>query len=278
MKYKIIVDSSSNLYSSYLDSEKEIDFSVVPLIIRVNEEEFIDDDNVDTKKILDLLNKNKTSIAKTSCPTTDSFLNEISGADKYIIITISSKLSSSFNNAVTAVKMKEEENNAIIIDSKLVAGSMELLVMKAKELIKENKEFEIIKEELNKYRDSLKLLFVLNKFDNLVKNGRMNKITAFIANLVNIKPLCYGEDGEIKIKEKIRTIEGAFKRLVFNIGRMCDDIENRICIISYTDDLSVAENLKLIINKNYSFKEVKIVKNKALCSVYALEGGIICSF
>ena len=277
MKYKIIVDSSSNLTKDYLDDEKDILFSVAPLRMNFGGKEYVDDENLDVHQMLVDLSKCK-EVPHSSCPSPQDFLSTYEEADKYLVFTISTKLSGSFNSARIAKDMSKQKDDIFLLDSKLVAGSIELLVIEAVRLIKEGKSFDEIKSSLIKFRDKMQLLFVLNKFDNLVKNGRVSKITAFIANLANIKPLCYGEEGEIKIKEKIRSVEGALKRLVFNIGKMCEDFKNKICIISYTENKDEATSLATMIKAKYPFKEVKVVSNRGLCSFYALEGGIICCF
>ena len=276
MKYKIIVDSSSNLTKDYLDDEKDILFSVAPLRMNFGGKEYVDDENLDVHQML--VDLSKCKVPHSSCPSPQDFLSTYEEADKYLVFTISTKLSGSFNSARIAKDMSKQKDDIFLLDSKLVAGSIELLVIEAVRLIKEGKSFDEIKSSLIKFRDKMQLLFVLNKFDNLVKNGRVSKITAFIANLANIKPLCYGEEGEIKIKEKIRSVEGALKRLVFNIGKMCEDFKNKICIISYTENKDEATSLATMIKAKYPFKEVKVVSNRGLCSFYALEGGIICCF
>lgn len=130
--------------------------------------------------------------------------------------------------------MCKNPEHVFVIDSKGTAGSIVLIAEKLFELIKENKEFSVITNEITAFRNSVNLLFALDRFDNLVRNGRMSKLTAFIAEKIAIKPLCYADDGEIKIKEKIRTFRGVIKRMTHYIGKMCEDTTNKICIIAHT--------------------------------------------
>lgn len=276
MGFKIVVDSSSNLTNDYI-KDNEVGFEVVPLTIRVNGKEYVDDDNVDIKAMFKDMNSTELA-GKTSCPSPHDFLTTFGDYDNIIIVTISSKLSGCFNSALVAKDMCETNAKILCIDSKLTAGAMRLIVDEAYKLIKEGKTFEEIETLLTQKRDSINLLFVLDKFDNLVKNGRMNKVVAFIAQMIAIKPLCYGEDGEIKIKEKIRTFKGVLKRLAVNIGKMTDGIENKTCVISHTFNEEDALFLKGLIEEQYNFKEVIVEQNRALCSFYALTGGILVSF
>lgn len=276
MKFKIIVDSSSNLLNSYYQDKKDVAFKVVPLTIRIGQEEFIDNDELDVNRMLDVLRLNDGG--QSSCPSPNDYLRELDEAEYSFIITITSKLSGSFNSACVARTMCKNPEHVFVIDSKGTAGSIVLIAEKLFELIKEDKEFSVITNEITAYRNSINLLFALDRFDNLVRNGRMSKLTAFIAEKIAIKPLCYADDGEIKIKEKIRTFRGVIKRMTHYIGKMCEDTTNKICIIAHTRNESAALELKKDIEENYHFKEVRVMENRGLCAFYALEGGLIVTF
>lgn len=276
MKFKIIVDSSSNLLNSNYQDKKDVAFKVVPLTIRIGQEEFIDNDELDVNRMLDVLRLNDGG--QSSCPSPNDYLRELDEAEYSFIITITSKLSGSFNSACVARTMCKNPEHVFVIDSKGTAGSIVLIAEKLFELIKENKEFSVITNEITAFRNSVNLLFALDRFDNLVRNGRMSKLTAFIAEKIAIKPLCYADDGEIKIKEKIRTFRGVIKRMTHYIGKMCEDTTNKICIIAHTRNESAALELKKDIEENYHFKEVRVMENRGLCAFYALEGGLIVTF
>jgi DegV family protein with EDD domain len=199
-------------------------------------------------------------------------------AEYYIIITISGKLSGSYNSAMIAKQTSSNPDNVLVVDSKLVAGAMELDVLKAQELIEKGLDFKTVSEELLKFRDSSNLLFMIDRYDNLIRAGRVNKVMAFIASHLHIKPLCYGENGEVKVKEKIRTVEGTLKRLVVNIGKMCADTVNRICVISHTNNQKAVNYLTDAISKEYHFKKIVVRENRGLCSYYSLEGAVMVGF
>lgn len=276
MKFKIIVDSSGNMKSDYI-KDKDVGFAVAPLTMRIDDVEYVDDDNIDVDKLLAAIDKTKGK-PTSSCPSPSVFLSCYEDCDYAIVITISAKLSGSFNSATLAASMTNKANNIFVLDSKAVAGSIQILADKCYELIKKGLNFEDIRKELTYTRDSLDLLFVLNKFDNLVRNGRMNKVTAFIATKMSIKPLCYADDGEIKVKEKIRTLEGTYKRLVANIEKFASHTKGKSCIIAHTKNLEGAQILEKSIAQKYHFAKILIVENRGLCAFYSLKGGIMVSF
>ena len=275
MKYKIVVDSSSDLLNDYIKDEN-IGFEVVPLKINVLNKEFVDDVDIDVDDMLKVMGSTKEK-ASSACPSPQRFKDSFSGADNVICITMTSKLSGTFNSAYLAASEMENKNIGII-DSKSTAGSMILLVDKAYDLMKQNKSFEEIVKELNEYKETINLLFVLDKFDNLVKNGRMSKLVAMVATCLYIKPLCIAEEGEIKIYEKPRTRKKSLDRLIENIGILATSTKNKKCCISHCNCEEDALNIKRIIEEKYEFKEVIIRNMRGLTSFYALENGILVGF
>ena len=155
---------------------------------------------------------------------------------------------------------------------------MELMTNEAYSLIKANKSFEEIQKELTKYRDQMKLLFILSHFDVFIKNGRINKIIGFIASTLHIKPVLYGVDGEIKIKDKCRTIKKAIEKLIDDISEFTSTTLHKKCIISHTQASEDADKVKQAIENRYQFDSVTIRENQALCSYYAMPGGLIVCF
>lgn len=275
MKFNIIVDSASNISPNVLSNDN-IEIKVASLILNVDGTEFVDDANIDTHAMLTSIKKSKKP--RSSCPSPYSFYSLIE-EDKYnIIITMSSKLSGSYNSANAAISMLEKTDNVFLMDSKFVAGVMRLIVERAVNDINSGASFEEIKEDLIKYRDSLNLLFVLDKFDTLVKNGRVSKIIAKIASLVAIKPICAGVDGEIKMTQKIRTFDGAIKKLANIVIEKIKTSKVTKVIISHTENLVAALKVKELVNKVFKNVQIQIEENKGLCSFYSMTGGLIVSF
>lgn len=274
MKYKIVVDSSSDLTNDYIKDEN-IGFEVVPLTINVDGKEYVDNETLSIDEMLTAMHKS-TSKATSSCPSCGYFASTYEKAENVICITMTSKLSGTYNSAYLG--SNDLANKVHVVDSKATSGTMRLLVDKAYELMKQDLDFDTICEELEKYRDSLNLFFILDKFDNLVKNGRMSKVTAFIATALYIKPLCMAKEGVIDVYEKPRTMKGALNRLVESIEKQCSETSNRTCVITHCKNESDALYLKEKIKERYQFKDIVISETKGLCSFYALEKGLLVAF
>lgn len=272
MKYQILVDSASDLIDDYIKDEN-IGFKVVPLTIRTGEQEFVDDNTLDTAKMLEQMHANKKSTS--ACPSPESFLENFSNAQYTFIVTITSKLSGCYNSAVVAKNSYEKSENVCVIDSKAVSGTEILIVDRLKQLIEEGKEFEEICNEIQKFRDERELFFILHKFDNLVNNGRMSKFSYLLANTLSIKPVCVANDGEIKVAKKVIGIKNAFSKMITMIGEKIKDFSKRVLIITHCFAEKEVNDIKDSIEKKYNFKEIRVKPMRGLCSFYALEKGII---
>lgn len=272
MKYQILVDSASDLLSDYY-TDPEIGFKVVPLTIHVNDKEYVDNDSLNIQEMLANMHASKKS--SSACPAPQSFLSEFDNAEYTFIVTITSKLSGCYNSAVVAKNSYSKPENICVIDSKAVSGTEMLIVDKLIELIKQDLPYEQIVKEITEYRDKRSLYFILQKFDNLVNNGRMSKIAGLIASKLVIRPICIAYEGEIKIAKKIIGIKNTFTKLVQMIGEKAKDFSKETLIITHCFAEEEANYIKSDLEKKCNFKEIRILPMRGLCSYYALEKGLI---
>lgn len=274
MKFKIVADSSCDLTKDYIQ-DQEVGFDIASLSILVNNKVYTDNDNIN---IPDMLNDISSTSAKatSSCPNPAEYIAKYADAENVFCVTISSKLSGSYNSACLAAKECPNQN-ILVIDSKLTSGAMILIVDELYRLIKLGLSFEEISKAILQYRDERKLYFSLDKFDNLVKNGRINKAIAFIATILKIKPLLYGNEGEIKILQKVRTRKAVITRLIEYVCELDIDFSQRECIITHCLDEETATLIESHLKNTCSFGRVRVLPMRGLCSFYALEKGIIVS-
>lgn len=277
MTFKIIADSSCDLDENYL-SATNIQFGIAPLTININGHEFVDDENINVEEMLSCASCSSGK-ETTSCPSCGNYLSQLNGADYYFIVTISSKLSGSYNSALTAKKLYAKPENVFVIDSKTTSGSMILIIDKIVEFINNEMEYSKICKSIVEYIDNnLGLYFVLNKFDNLIKNGRMSAVKAKFASALAIKPICEAKDGQIELSKKTIGFSGAMKTLVEEITNKVKNKIGKQCVISHCLNSKVAQKLKTLIKEKLPSIKIRMIPMKGLCSYYALEKGIIVGY
>lgn len=276
MKFQIVVDSSADIKSYFYKSDL-VSVKVVPLAININQEEFIDNDSLDTNVLLQKMSAYNGK-QTTSCPAPSLFENHFKEAEYNFCITISSKLSGTYNAANVAKAIAEADgHNVHVFDSKAVSGVEKLMVEDIIRYIEAGKSYEEIIELVKP--ENYHLLFVLSSFDNLIKNGRMNKFTGIVASLLSIKPLFVAHEGEIKLLKKVRTLSRSLASLIDEIEIMAPTInEGGKIIISHCNADSVVEKLKSDIEGRYKNALVEVIRMRGLTSFYAQENGIIVSF
>lgn len=278
MNYKIVADSSCDLNE---ELKENLNISLVPFKIDVDDKKFIDDESMNPIELIQAM-RNSSNPVKTSCPSPGDFVTEYRKADNIFAVTISSQLSGTYNSALLAKEMvQEEDQNKFIhvFDSKSASIGETLISMKIQELVeKQLSNFEIV-EKVESYINGMKTFFILESLDNLIKNGRISKTKGLIANVLNLKPIMGStDDGEIKLVENVRGTKKAFKRLVEIIGETGEKFEEKILAISHANALDKAEELKREIQSRYNFKDIIVVKTAGLSTAYAYDGGVILVF
>lgn len=277
---KIISDSCCDLNP---ELKKQLDVDLVPLSIRVDNEEFIDDENLDTKDLLKAM-KGSEDYPKTASPSPMSFIEKFKENEKNFVVTLSSALSSTYSNAVMAKNMIMEEANkkfVHVFDSFSASVGETLICIKLNDLINKGLNENEIINKTNEYIKEMKTFFVLETLDNLIKAGRMSKIKGKIASVLSIKPIMGStDDGNIRLVKRSRGTNRALSNLVDVIGEEGNEnsFSDKILGISHVNCKDRAEKLKKAIMDKYNFKDVVIVDAGGISTVYANDGGIIIAF
>lgn len=277
--FKIISDSSCDLTKEEIN---DLDVSYVPFKITIDGKEFIDDYDFNLNDFLTDMENTKKPIT-TSCPSPFDYMEEIEkNKDRDIyLVTISSKLSGSFNAAQVAAKEAKEKYpdiNIGLIDSKSASAGQTRLVLKLLEYLKENNSFEETMDKITKYIDSQITMFVLESMQNLIKNGRIKKSAGLIANVLNIRPIMMSKDGEIELYEMNRGMKKSLDKLMLAIGKLNKNTENGVLSISHVNAKERAESFAQKARELYKFKDIVVRQTNGLSAGYADIGGIVIAF
>lgn len=278
MDIKIVADSSCDLS---LEMKNELNVNIAPLKIEVEGKKFIDDENIDVKQLITDMKKAK-SAPKTACPSPEDYMNLYKGNESVFVITLSSKLSGSYNSAVLAKDLFVEDvakKFIHVFDSCSASAGETLIALKINELAKMNLlEHEIV-EKVSNYIKEMKTFFLLESLDHLAKAGRLNPIITKLANVLSIKPIMGAtEDGTIRLVEKTRGYKKAFKRFIDVIGEEGTNLEEKILGIAHCNCIDRAIKFKEEVLKRYKFKDIVIVEMAGLSSTYADDGGLVIAF
>ena len=271
---KIVSDSTADVFAL-----KNTPFSYAPLKISVNGKQYIDNETLNVKQMVDELSNTKEK-SSTACPSVSDWLEAFGDAENIFCITITSALSGSYNSACVA---KDEflashpDGNVFIIDSLSAGPELKLIIEKLEELIFLNYTFEQICDLITEYQKHTGLIFMLESLKNLANNGRVNKLIARAVGMLGIRIVGKASDkGELELVSKVRGeakgFESAIELLVtsgYSGGKLR---------IAHCFNEEGAKKLSNNIIKKYPDAQIEIYNTCGLCSFYAEEKGILIGF
>ena len=276
MQNNLIIDSGCDIGTKTVEAEL-VCLHRIPLNLQIGDKVYIDDENLDLDFYLDDM-ENSTEAVKTSAPSPDLFMDKFKFGENVFVVTLSSKLSATYQSAMTAKDMYLEEYGKKFIhifDSLTASIGEGMVAFKVAELAKAGAAATEIVEGVNNFIKGMNTYFILDKFDNLVKTGRVKPYIARIASFLNIKPICGDENGEIKMVDRARGTAKAITKLVKIIKENTPDIESRVIGITHVKAYEKAMQLKDEILKHLKPKDIIIEECGGITTTYANRGGVV---
>ena len=199
-KIKFITDTASDAQELNLE-----DVIVLPMTIHFGEQEYEDGVTISHREFYEKLIESD-ELPKTSQIAPLAFEKAMeqvtSQGDTAIVITLSSKLSGTYQSAMIAAA--EFEKDVYVIDSENVAVGECVLLKHGLELATQGRTAQEIVSILEGERKDIHTIALLETLEYLKKGGRISKTAAFAGNLLSIKPVVGVVDGEVAVLGKAR--------------------------------------------------------------------------
>ena len=278
----ILADSCCDLSPELL---KKTQAKIAPLTITIDDTHYVDDGTVDISPYLAAMKASKNPV-RSACPSPDLYAEDIRATEgDCFIVTLSAKLSGSHNAASLGVQLAQEdmpEKKVHVFDSESASAGETYIALMIHDLIAAGKSFEQIVELVEEKIRSMHTLFVLDSLDNLVKNGRISKTVALLANVLSIR-LLMSDDGHGAIKNisKARGIKGALGQMVETCRKHTEGLAaaSQRLVISYCNCPERARQVRdMILEKCPAIGEIIMTPTSALSSMYANDGGIVIAY
>ena len=278
----ILADSCCDLSPELL---KKTQAKIAPLTITIDDTHYVDDGTVDIPPYLAAMKASKNPV-RSACPSPDLYAEDIRATEgDCFIVTLSAKLSGSHNAASLGVQLAQEdmpEKKVHVFDSESASAGETYIALMIHDLIAAGKSFEQIVELVEEKIRSMHTLFVLDSLDNLVKNGRISKTVALLANVLSIR-LLMSDDGHGAIKNisKTRGIKGALGQMVETCRKHTEGLAaaSQRLVISYCNCPERARQVRdMIREKCPAIGEIILTPTSALSSMYANDGGIVIAY
>ena len=271
MKRKIVADSSCDMWEL-----NGVDFAVAPLTISTDNKHYVDNQELDVHLMSEDLAKYK-GVSHTACPSAGSWLDCYEGYDEVFVVTLTGAMSGTYNSAMTAKGIYEEENENVkvhVFDSLSTGPEMRLLIEKLKEMIEEDLPFEEIVEKGQDYLKHTRLFFALKSLHNFAMNGRINKAVASAIGVLNISIFATAsEEGTIQQISKCRGEKKVVRSMIEHLENA--GYHGGKVRISHADNLKLAHNVRDKILELYPHADIIVYPMGGLCTYYAEIGGLL---
>ena len=271
MKRKIVADSSCDIWEL-----NGVDFAVAPMTISTDNKHYVDNQELDVHLMSEELAKYK-GVSHTACPSVGSWLDCYEGFDEIFVITLTGAMSGTYNSAMTAKGIYEEENENVkvhVFDSLSTGPEMRLLIEKLKEMIEEDLTFEEIVEKGQDYLKHSRLFFALKSLHNFAMNGRVSKTVASAIGVLNISIFATAsEEGTIQQISKCRGEKKVVKSMIEHLENA--GYHGGKVRISHADNLKLAHSVRDKILELYPHADIIVYPMGGLCTYYAEIGGLL---
>ncbi len=213
MSIKILTDSGSDI-----SSKNPYGIEVLPLHVFFGEEEFRDGVDLDHEEFYNRLIESDVLPKTSQIPPfefEEKYEELVANGDEVIVITISSKLSGTYQSACIAAD--EYEGKVSVVDSENVTIGQQVLVLYAKTLVDAGKSSSEIVKTLEEMKKKVEVVALLDTLEYLKMGGRITPAAAAIGNLLSIKPVISVGEGELVVLGKAHGSKNGNNQLIERI-------------------------------------------------------------
>lgn len=213
MKTAVITDSAS-----YLDPKvaEAAGIRVVPITVIFGTQTYLENVEITSETFYQRMREEKAmpSTAQVTMMQMQEQFDQLieEGYDEVVCIHLSSGITTFLQN-LTAYAPTVKDIKVYPFDSQMASEGEAWLALLAAKMAKAGKTAAEILPALEKLRDSTHVYFVVDDLSHLLRTGRITNSSAFVGNLLRIKPILTFEDGKIVALTKERTAKRAFQRV-----------------------------------------------------------------
>ena len=195
-KIKIVTDSSVTIEPELV---KQLDITVVPLSVMIDNVVYSDADLKEEGKFLQLMKESK-NLPKTSQPPVGVFAEVFENLSKDGSQILAIHMSHALSGTVEAARQGASLSTAdvTVLDSSFTDQALKFQVVEAAKLAQEGKAMEEILTHVEEVKNHTELYIGVSTLENLVKGGRIGRVTGLLSSLLNIRVVMQMKDHELQ--------------------------------------------------------------------------------
>ena len=242
-KIKIVTDSSITIEPQVVE---DLEITIVPLSVMVDGVVYSDAD-LKEGEFLRLMQSSK-NLPKTSQPPVGVFAEVFERLGEHADKIISIHMSHALSGTVEAARQGATLSNVdvTVIDSSFTDQALKFQVVEAAKLAKAGADLEDILAKIEEVREKTELYIGVSTLENLVKGGRIGRVTGLLSSLLNIRVVMQMKQHELQPIVKGRGVK-TFKKWVNDLAVSLKDKKVTEIGISYAGTAELANEMKQIL-------------------------------
>lgn len=265
-KIKIVTDSSITIEPEVV---KELDITIVPLSVMVDGVVYSDSD-LKEGEFLRLMKESK-NLPKTSQPPVGVFAEVFEAlaetADHIIAIHMSHALSGTIEAARQGATLANAD--VTIIDSSFTDQALKFQVVEAAKLAKDGAELDEILQRIEEVKEKSELYIGVSTLENLVKGGRIGRVTGLISSLLNIRVVMQMKNHQLQTIVKGRG-DKTFKKWLNELEDKLTNVDIEEIGISYAGTPAYATEMKERLQK-FVEKSIPVLETGSIIQTHTGE-------
>lgn len=202
--FRVVVDTSSNVPESLL---RELGMLEVATSVLFGDDQFRLKRDIDLPRFYELL-ASRPEHPTTSQPSPQQFQEAYAralraGAARVICVTVSAKVSGTFNSARLAAR-EFPDGTVVMWDSQAVSIASGFQAIAAARMAQAGLELEEVLVRLEKIRAGIQSFITVENLDTLARSGRVSALQKNMGNMLNLKPILTVDQGEVKPIARVR--------------------------------------------------------------------------
>lgn len=241
MAVKIVTDSTSDITPAMAE---QFGISVVPLTVSFGHESFTDRVDITTDEFYHRLSTQEI-FPTTTQPSPNAFLNQykklIQEHDEILVITISKKLSGTYDSALSAASMLEKTASRIeVVNSGVTAAALGILAIWAAKQASSGLKLNELKKSVEEQACNTKPVMAFDTLKYLAKGGRIGRAQGLVGSILSIKPVLTIKDGEVAPLTRVRSMKAGLD-VLYNFAAEHKNIEEMA--VEYATTPGMADEL-----------------------------------
>ncbi|WP_125703534.1 DegV family protein [Lacticaseibacillus daqingensis] len=235
---KLVTDSSIQMTPEEIAA---YDIHVIPLTIMIDSTVYVDGETITRDEFMAKMAA-ASALPKTSQPAIGTFLDlydELTADGSEVLsIHMLEAISGTVNSARQAAELAH--GKVTVIDSDFTDRAMAFQVIEAGKMIQAGKSVEEIVARLSAIRANTKLVLGVSNLENMIKGGRLSRVSGMMATLLNIKVTLEVTGGELVARQKGRGMKTIHRFVDDVVAQMAALTNIQVIGVSYAGGLELA--------------------------------------